>query len=132
LQRSALVPPTRRKKKTTVLVVEDDPVLRQLYRSVMTLEGYIVVSAEDGVEALRQIDIETPDLVVLDLGLPRLSGGDVRRELAAHAATEHIPVVVVTGAPDGLEESDFACVLKKPIDPRALLAAIANCLRKQN
>ena len=120
-----------RRRKTIVLVVEDDPHLRQLYRSALTLAGYIVVSVEDGVDALRHVEADVPGLVVLDLGLPRLSGRDVQRELAAHAETQSIPVIVVSGDPGDINPSDFACVLRKPIDPQDLLEAVQRCLRRQ-
>src|SRR2546426_6854378 len=96
-----------RRRKTIVLVVEDDPHLRHLYRSALTLAGYIVVSVEDGVDALRHVEADVPGLVVLDLGLPRLSGRDVQRELAAHAETQSIPVIVVSGDPGDINPSDL-------------------------
>lgn len=119
-----------RRRKSIVLVVEDDSTLRQLYRSALTLAGYIVVAVEDGVEALRHVEADVPGLVVLDLGLPRLSGLDVQRELAAHIETHDIPIVVVTGDPGDLNPADFACVLRKPIDPQDLLMAVQKCLRR--
>jgi DNA-binding response OmpR family regulator len=114
-----------------VLVVEDDPNLRQLYRSALTLAGYIVIAVEDGIEALRHVEADIPRLVVLDLGLPRLSGHDVQRELAAHIETQNIPIVVVTGETGDLNPADFACVLRKPIDPHDLLEAVQKCLRRK-
>jgi CheY-like chemotaxis protein len=53
----------------------------------------------DGIEALYQLDSELPDLVVLDLGLPRLSGRDVQQDIFANPRTRHIPILVVTGDP---------------------------------
>ena len=82
----------------TVLLVEDDHALRELYRATLVAAGFSVVAVEDGVEALRYMDGHTPSLVVLDLGLPRLGGEDVRRELASRSDTRDIPVVIVTGA----------------------------------
>ena len=119
-----------RRRKTIVLVVEDDPNLRQLYRSALTLAGYIVISVEDGIDALRHLEADAPGLVVLDLGLPRLSGRDVQREMAAHVETQSIPIIVVTGDQADIHPRDFACVLRKPIDPQELLAAVQRCLRR--
>ena len=119
-----------RRRKTIVLVVEDDANLRQLYRSALTLAGYIVISVEDGVDALRYVEAESPGLVVLDLGLPRLNGRDVQRELAAHIETQNIPIIVVSGDPGDINPADFACVLRKPIDPQDLLEAVQRCLRR--
>ena len=124
------MPPVHR-RKSIVLVVEDDPSLRQMYRSALTLAGYIAIAVEDGIEALRHLEADSPGLVVLDLGLPRLSGMDVQREMAAHVETQDIPIVVVTGETGDFNPADFACVLRKPIDPHDLLVAVQKCLRRQ-
>lgn len=118
-------------KKLVVLVVEDEPGLRELYRSALSIAGYAVVAVEDGIAALRLIDLGTaPHAVVLDMALPRLSGYDVQRELHAHDETSDIPIVVVTGADTLINENEFACVLRKPITPEALVEAVRNCLRR--
>ena len=85
--------------RTTVLVVEDDQQLRTHYRAALKAAGYEVVAVDDGLTALRQVEQALPDAVVLDLGLPRLHGRDVYRELATNPMTSGIPVVVVTGQP---------------------------------
>jgi CheY-like chemotaxis protein len=112
-----------------VLVVEDDPALRELYRSALRAAGYAVVAVEDGVDALRRVERGCPEAVVLDLGLPRLSGRDVQRELKSSPDTQHIPIVVVSGTDTSdLDPEDFACVLNKPISADALILAVQNCL----
>ena len=122
------MPPARR--KATVLIVEDDAALRVFYKSVLTLEGYAVVTAEDGLDALQRIEEQRVGAVILDLGLPRLRGEDVGREIAAHDAMRDIPVIVVTGSDTAnLNPDDFACVLTKPITAEALVRAVRNCLR---
>jgi DNA-binding response OmpR family regulator len=112
-----------------VLIVEDDPDLRTLYRTTLALAGYSVTAAEDGIEALRQIESASPDLIVLDIGLPRLGGRDVHMEIMSNAQTAAIPIVVVTGDSSGLERSEFPCVLQKPLDLDELVAAVERCLR---
>jgi CheY-like chemotaxis protein len=100
------------------------------YKSVLTLEGYAVVTAEDGLDALQRIEEQQVGAVVLDLGLPRLRGEDVGREIAAHQDFRDIPVIVVTGGDvSNLNHDDFACVLTKPITAEALIRAVTNCLR---
>ena len=122
------MPPARR--KTTVLIVEDDAALRVFYKSVLTLEGYAVVTAEDGLDALKRIEEQAVAAVVLDLGLPRLRGEDVGREIASHDPKRDIPVIVVTGGDvSNVNPDDFACVLTKPITAEALVRAVKNCLR---
>lgn len=112
-----------------ILVVEDDPTLCTFYRSALQIAGYAVITAEDGVSALRQIDGSAPEALVLDLGLPGLSGHDVGREVAAHLP--QLPIVVVTGSSEEIDTTNFACVLRKPISAVALIEAVEGCLRRQ-
>jgi len=112
-----------------VLVVEDDPTAREFYRSVLRQAGLSVVSVEDGLAALHVIEARPPQVVVLDLALPRVSGRDVYRELKARPETRGIPIVVVTGHDvSDLDEADFAGVLHKPLDPNDLISAVRGCL----
>jgi DNA-binding response OmpR family regulator len=112
-----------------VLVVEDDEDLRQLYRTALTGAGFAVVSVSDGIDALQYIEQQRPNVVVLDLGLPRLHGEDVYAELTAQGLAGKIPVVVVTGGTRNLDTARYSCVLRKPIDPEELVAAVRACLR---
>jgi CheY-like chemotaxis protein len=117
-------------RSTRVLIVEDDAALRLLYRTSLKAAGYDVIAVEDGVDALRQIELAVPSAVVLDLELPCLNGRDVQKELASRRDTARVPIVVVTGSDIAdLDEKDFACVLRKPIHPEVLVYAIENCLR---
>jgi DNA-binding response OmpR family regulator len=120
-----------RPRAHTILVVEDDPALRRSYRTALTLEGFAVVTAEDGFDALQSVDVAPPDAIVLDLGLPRVNGRDVARELTANAGTQHIPIIVVTGESGDMNEAHFTCVLRKPVSPEQLITAIQNCLRNR-
>ena len=73
-----------------------------MFRQGLIFAGFDVVEAGDGLEALRTVDSTTPDAVILDLGLPIVDGQTVRQEIAAHAHTRQIPVIIVTGqAPPG-------------------------------
>ena len=117
-------------KAVNVLIVEDDPSLRSLYRALLQLEGYTVVAVEDGIDALRHIELNTPAALVLDLGLPRLGGRDVQREITGRMELRGIPIIVVTGEPtDDLDPNDYVCILRKPLEPQALISAVRNCLR---
>jgi CheY-like chemotaxis protein len=117
----------------TILVVEDDPHLRALYRTSLGAAAYVVVTVEDGFDALRHIEASgPPHAVILDLGLPRVSGLDVHRELAAHPETSKIPIVLVTGSDiSGLDKDAFACVLQKPVNVEALIYAIEKCVGRE-
>lgn len=115
------------RKLRIILVVEDDVDLRAMYRTALRVAGFFVIEAGDGLQALRALDADPPDLVVLDLGLPTVSGYAVSAELAAQSHTRRIPVVVVTGTePQGVLDVD--CLLRKPVDPEILVAAVSKCL----
>jgi DNA-binding response OmpR family regulator len=79
-----------------VLVVDDEFILRDLMRTILEEEGYSVIIASDGEEALTKADNEMPDLILLDLMMPGKSGLEVCRILKSHAKTKNIPVVMST------------------------------------
>jgi CheY-like chemotaxis protein len=113
-----------------ILIVEDDQELRRMFRTSLLLEGFDVVEAGDGLEALTLIDREPPDLVVLDLMLPSVSGVAVRQEIAAHVLTREIPIVIVTGSAMNVDHLKVECVLRKPVAPEALVDAVKRCFHR--
>lgn len=116
------------RRKPRILVVEDDEHLRRVVGLTLTFAGFDVSEARDGIEALQLVDRQAPDLILLDLLLPGLDGVAVRQEIAAHAFTRHIPIVVMTGAQADLTRLDVACVLKKPVDPDEVVRTVQRCL----
>ena len=114
--------------RQTVLVVEDDDALRSLYRNALSLAGFEVHDASNGFDALRRIDAGPPDVIVLDLKLPGLSGFAIQQETAAHSHTRCIPVVVATGSTEELGYLEVACILRKPIDLNQLILTVRRCL----
>lgn len=100
-----------------------------MYRTALLLAGFAVREAYDGIDALRALEEQTPDVVVLDLDLPRVSGLSVQQELAGRAHTRHIPVVIVTGSEMDLENLHVSCVLRKPVDPDRLVSTVHSCLK---
>jgi DNA-binding response OmpR family regulator len=112
----------------TILIVEDDIPLRDLYRTALVTAGFDVRVVGNGYDALQSLDDRRPHLVVLDLGLPVVSGHVVRQELAAQAHTRHIPVVIVTGETSGIDPRHGDCVLTKPVTPDALVTVVRRCL----
>jgi CheY-like chemotaxis protein len=115
-------------RRQTILIVEDDEDLRRLFRTALSLAGYDVMEAGDGLEALQRIDSTPPDLIVLDLVLPRLSGLVVREEIAAQAITRDIPIVVITGSAVDAAVMDVECFLRKPVEPDRMVEAVRSCL----
>ena len=112
-----------------ILIVEDNADLRRLFRTVLSLAGFDVEEAGDGLEALQLIENQPPDLVVLDLILRALDGVSVQQELAARAITSRIPIVIVTGSDIDTAALDVACVLRKPVMPDELVTTVKRCLR---
>jgi CheY-like chemotaxis protein len=120
--------------KKTVLLVEDEEPLRRVLRDLLEREGFTVVEAADGVAALDEVDRSAPDVLVLDLNLPRLDGYGVLTHLRARPATSRLPVIVLTAKGDEDNEvrvfetgaNDF---LTKPFRPRALSARVRALLK---
>jgi len=116
----------------TVLVVDDEPKIVQLARDYLEHAGFAVVTAADGRSALDEVRRRRPDLMVLDLGLPRLDGLDVTREIRRES---NLPIVMLTARDDevdklvGLElgADDY---LTKPFSPRELVARVKAVLRR--
>ncbi len=80
----------------TILIVEDNPGFRFCYRTVLEAEGYTVLEAEDGAEGWEMAQTKTPDLILLDLMLPKLHGFEVLERIRANPLTSSIPVVILT------------------------------------
>lgn len=115
--------------RRVILIVEDDGDLRRMFRTALTLAGFAVEEASDGAGALYRIEQKPPDLVVLDLSLPTVSGLIVHQEIAAHAHTRSLPVVIVTGSTMNLDHMDVSCVLRKPVDLELLVTTVRRCLQ---
>lgn len=115
-------------RRKRILIVEDDADVRRLYRTILSLAGYDVEEAGDGVDALRLVENRAPDLIVLDLVLRSLDGLSVQQELAARALTSRIPIVIVTGSTIDTASLQVACVLRKPVMPDDLLKTVKHCL----
>jgi len=120
----------------TILLVEDEDSLRRVMSDLLQREGYRVVEAADGVAALEQVDRHAPDVVLLDLNLPRLDGYEVLSQLRSRPATAALPVIVLTAKGDEDNEvrvlrqgaDDF---LTKPFRPRALSARLDAVLHRR-
>jgi len=118
---------------STILVVDDYPDALQVWDLYLQASGFGVLTADDGAAGLALATTELPDLIVLDLEMPRLSGVEVARALNANESTRNIPKIAVTGysLPRQLDEArraGFDAVLVKPCDPDDLLATIHRLL----
>ena len=118
-----------------VLVVEDEPDIAALVAYHLARESYRVRTVADGAEALRAIETETPDLVVLDLMLPGLPGQEVLRELRQRASTVEVPVIVLTARTGGKDRIEGLALgaddyLPKPFSPQELVLRVGAVLRR--
>jgi DNA-binding response OmpR family regulator len=111
-----------------VFIVEDDDELRRMFRHALALSGFDTQEARDGYHALHLLDQHKPDAIVLDLGLPRVSGYVVLQEVLAQAHLREIPVIVATGMPDASEPEGAACFLRKPVTPDRLVRSVRDCI----
>ena len=79
-----------------ILVVEDQPNSREIYTLLLKLEGYQVIRAKNGRSGYKKAEEEKPDLIFTDLGMPKMSGGEMIRRLRAKKKFEKLPIVAVT------------------------------------
>lgn len=117
----------------TVLVVEDDRNTRRLMETVLCQNGYNVVTAEDGVEALEKLDAHHVDIVLLDVMLPRMDGFALTREL--REAKNSIPILMVTARETQMDKRQGFLAgtddyMVKPVDEQEMLLRIAALLRR--
>lgn len=116
----------------TILVVDDDAALLEVMSIMLLAEGYRVLTAEDGAEALKLAEQERLDLVVLDIMLPKMSGFDVLKKLREHT---DVPVVMLTAKSQSVDkvvglELGADDYITKPFDTKELLARIKAILRR--
>ena len=87
-----------------ILVVEDDKILRKACEVSLTKQGFAVLTASDGEEGIRQAELHMPDLILLDMRMPKLSGMDTLAALKLNEKTKSIPVVILSNSS---EEADM-------------------------
>jgi len=127
------VPDYTARVRPVILLVDDYVDALPAWEIFLQAEGFDVVTAASGPEALSTVNASSPDLVVLDLALPGISGCDVARALRSDAATKHIPLIAATGFSDAVQLEQarlagFDTVLVKPCDPTELAARIRELL----
>ena len=122
-------PPEHISIKGVVLVVDDDPSLRELARNLLTSQGYHVIVAEHGEDAIRRLRECCPDVIVLDLNMPVMDGWQFRSK-QQHLSDKHlaaIPIVLLTAQENAAQHAaalNARAFVSKPFDPVALLDVI--------
>ena len=117
-----------------VLVVDDDPVIQKLLKVNFEMEGYEVLSASDGAEGLDQARAGNPDIIILDVMMPKMNGLEVLAALKADAGTEAIPVILLSAKAQagdvqaGIDRGADDYVTK-PFDPLDLLDRVGQFIR---
>ena len=113
----------------TVLYVEDNEYNRKIVRQLFKSTSYKLLEAVDGEDGVALAQKELPNLILMDVQLPKMSGLDATRLLKADARTSHIPIIVITsfalsGDRERAAEAGATSYLAKPYSPRELLALV--------
>jgi len=122
---------------TTILVADDSAVHCQLLTTVLGRESWNVVTVEDGHEAVARAAAETPDLIILDSRMPRMSGAEACRALRRHEATRRVPILMLSaeGDVEGLRaglESGCNDYLVTPLDFSELIAKVKGYVHRRS
>ncbi len=119
-----------------ILIVEDNPQNMKLLLMTLRRHGYTLLEATDGEEALGTALRDKPDLIIMDIQLPKMSGLEVTRKLRQVPAAGHIPIIAITayamkGDKEKVIEAGCNTYLSKPINTRQLPAVVAEMLLKR-
>jgi len=123
----------RVRERPLVLVVEDYQDAREMYTAYLQFSGFDVAEAGNGVEAIEKTQELLPDIVLMDLALPRMDGWEATRRLKSDERTRHIPIVALTGHAlaghaEGARAAGCDAFVTKPCLPDALVAEIRRLL----
>ena len=120
-------------RQPLVLVVEDYQDAREMYAAYLSFSGYRVAEATNGIEAIEKTVELMPDIILMDLALPRMDGWEATRRLKLDERTRHIPIVALTGHAlaghaEGARQAGCDSFVTKPCLPDALVAEIQRML----
>lgn len=119
----------------SVLIVDDDPVIQLLLRVNFEMDGFEVETADDGEQGLRMVRLSKPDLVLLDVMMPKLDGFQVLEAIRSDEATRHLPVVLLSAKARDVDrqaglDAGADAYITKPFDPMKLLAEVKVLVRR--
>lgn len=127
-------PSSQKLVKNTVLVVDDEEYLRDFYKDLLLRQGYEVMTATNGQEALDAVNQKQPQLIILDIMMPVMDGLDVLRVLWNNNMTKKIPVIVLTNAGDisNMDKAKFYSTykffIKSNVQPEEIIKAVDEAL----
>lgn len=118
-----------------ILLVEDDPMIRDVLSRALMIEGFHVITANDGAEGVHRARVERPDLIVMDMGLPVVNGWQATSRLRSMPATRAIPIIALTAY--AMAEDRTKCLAAgcdefepKPVDCERLYEKIQQLLHR--
>lgn len=128
---------TESKNDPLVLVVEDYQDAREMYAAYLQFSGYRVAEATNGLEAIDRAQELMPDIILMDLALPKMDGWEATRRLKMNEKTRHIPIVALTGHAlaghaEGARQAGCDSFVTKPCLPDALVAEIKRMLASRD
>ncbi len=121
------------REKALILLADDEPHITLVLARKLQANGYQVITAEDGEEALEQAEQTTPALVITDLQMPYMSGIELARQLKANDATSRTPVIMLTARgyvldPGELASTNIRFIMSKPFSAREILGKVMDLL----
>ena len=119
--------------KKCVLIVDDDPLIARMYENKMRLDGYDVDVAFNGEEAISSVRKKTPNLILLDIMMPKLNGVETLKLLKVEEKTKHIPVIILTNLGDNqsdIERSREMGALDYLVKSQISLKDLSLCVKK--
>ena len=134
-QRPKAEPVQGLRTQSIIMVVDDSLTVRRVTQRLLTREGYQVVLAKDGVDALEQLQAITPDVMVVDIEMPRMDGFDLTRNVRDDERTKHIPIIMITSR-TAAKHRNYAMelgvneYLGKPYQEDDLLKSISDFINK--
>jgi CheY-like chemotaxis protein len=123
--------------KKTILLVEDDVFVSDIYQTKISSEGYEVILAENGLEAIKKLEKSIPDLILLDIIMPYMDGMETLRKIKSEEKWKKIPIILLTNLSDkekieealGVGADDF--LIKSHFTPSEVISKVNMLLKKQ-
>ena len=120
----------------TILFIDDDPTIILAYRTRLTQAGYVVQPAGDGLEAMRQLALTVPDIIILDLVMPKFNGVEIMGFIRSNPKLKNTPVIVLSSqsiidsAGEPILETAYRRLIKGACSPDKMLEAIQELLAR--